>query len=47
MTFDEETALKRSRKCPHEEVYEEETSPINKETTYILEDEGPEEHDLA
>ena len=32
VTFDEETALKRSRKCQHEEVYEEETSPRNKES---------------
>ena len=27
VTFDEEASLKRSRKCQHEEVYEEETSP--------------------
>ena len=47
VTFDEETSLKRSRKCQHEEVYEEETSPRNKETTCLPEDEGPEEHDLA
>ena len=45
--FDGETALKRSRKFQHEEVYEEETSPRNKETTCLLEYEGPKEHDLA
>ena len=44
--FDEETALKRSRKCQHEEVYEEETSPINKETTCLPEDEAPKEDDM-
>ena len=41
VTFDEETTLKRSRKCQHEEVYEEETPPRNKETTCL-----PEEHDM-
>ena len=30
VTFDEEAALKRSRKCQLEEVYEEETPPRNK-----------------
>ena len=47
VTFDEEAAPKRFKKCQHEEVYEEETPPINKETTCLLEDEGVEEHDLA
>ena len=47
VTFDEEAALKRSRKCQHEEVYEEETSPRNKESTCLPEDEAPEEHDIA
>ena len=42
VTFDEEASLKRSRKCQHEEVYEEETPPRNKETTCL-----PEEHDMA
>ena len=46
MTFDEEAALKRSRKCQHEEVYEAKTPPINEETTCLLEDEAPEEHDM-
>ena len=47
VTFDEETSLKRSRKCQHEEVYEEETPPRNKETTCLPEYEAPEEHDIA
>ena len=47
VTFDEEASLKRSRKCQHEEVYEEETPPRNKETTCLPEDEAPEEHDMT
>ena len=47
VTFDEEEALKRSRKCQHEEVYEEETPPRNKETTCLPEDESPEENQIA
>ena len=47
MTFNEEAALKRSRKCQHEEVYEEEAPPINEETTCLPEDEIPEEHDMT
>ena len=47
VTFDEEASLKRSRKCQHEEVYEEETPSRNKESTCLLEDEAPEEHDIA
>ena len=47
VTFDEEAALKRSRKCQHEEVNEEETRPRNKETTCLPEDEAPEEHDMT
>ena len=39
-------ALKRSRKCQHEEVYEEEAPPINEETTCLPKDEAPEEHDM-
>ena len=46
VTFDEEEALKRSRKFQHEEVYEEEAPPINEETTCIPEDEAPKEHDM-
>ena len=45
--FDEEAALKRSRKFQLEEVYEEETPPRNKETTCLLEDESAEDHDMA
>ena len=47
VTFDEEAALKRSRKCQHEEVFEEETPPRNEENAYLREDEAPEEHDIA
>ena len=46
VTFDEEAALKRSRKFQHEEVYEEETYPRNKETICLPEYEGPKEHEL-
>ena len=46
MIFDEEEALKISRKCQHEEVYVEETPPRNKETTCLHEDEALEEHDI-
>ena len=42
VTFDEEATLKRSRKSQHEEVYEEEASPRNKEATCLSEDETPE-----
>ena len=31
VTLDEEASLKRSRKCQHEEVYEEYVPPINVE----------------
>ena len=41
VTFDEEAYLKRSRKCQHEEVYEEEAPPRNEETTCLPEDEAP------
>ena len=47
VTFDEEAALKRSRKCQHEEVYEEDVPPRNEETTCLPEDEIPEEHDMT
>ena len=46
-TFDEKASLKRSRKCQHEEVNEEETPPRNKETTCLPEDEAHEEHDMT
>ena len=47
VTSDEETALKRSRKCQHEEVYEEYPPPRNVETTFLPEDESLEEHDMT
>ena len=34
VTFDEEVALKRSRKCQHEEVYEEDAPPRNVQATF-------------
>ena len=46
VTFDEEAALKRSRKCQLEEVYEEEAPPRNEETTCLPKDEALEEHDM-
>ena len=36
VTFDEEEALKRSRKCQHEEVYEEDAPPRNVEADSFL-----------
>ena len=42
--FNEEATLKRSRKCQHEEVYEEDAPPRNVETTFLPKDESPEEH---
>jgi hypothetical protein len=51
VTFDEDAALKRSRKCQLEEVYEEEpvaprvTEPV-KEVTVTTDDEIPEDHDI-
>ena len=47
VTFDEEAALKRSRKCQHEEVYEEDAPPRNEETTFPPEDEAPKKHDMT
>jgi hypothetical protein len=51
VTFDENVALKRSRKCQLEEVYEQEpvtprvAEPV-KEVTVTLDDEIPENHDM-
>jgi transposase InsO family protein len=51
VTFDEDASLKRSRKCHHEEVYEEEpvaprvVEPV-KEVTITPDDELPEDHDM-
>ena len=47
VTFNEEASLKRSRKCQHEEVYEEEAPPRNEETTCFPENETPEELDMT
>ena len=47
VTFDEETALKRSIKCQHEEVYEEDAPPRNVEATFLLEGEALEDHDMT
>ena len=45
-TFDEEATLKRSRKCQHEEVYEEVTPPRNIDFAPSLEEETSEDHDM-
>jgi len=47
VTFDEEATLKRSRKCQHEEVYEEDAPPRNTEATFLPEDEAPKDHDMT
>ena len=44
VTFDEEAGLKRSRKCQHEEVYEEEAPPRNVEATFLPDAKTPEDH---
>ena len=50
VTFDEDTALKKSRKCQLEETYEEVVAPraaeLMKEAAPSLDDEIPEEHDM-
>ena len=46
VTFDEEETLKRSRKCHHEELYEEDVPPRNVEVAPSLEDETSEDHDM-
>ena len=46
VTFDEKAALKRSRKCQHEEVYEEDVPPRNVEVAPSPKDETPEDHDM-
>ena len=47
VTFDEESTLKRSRICQHEEFYEEDAPPINVEATFLSEDEEPKDHDMT
>ena len=46
VTFDKEETLKRSRKCQHEEVYEEDVTPRNVEVAPFPKDETPEDHDM-
>ena len=46
VTFDEEETLKRSKKCQHEEVYEEDVPPKNVEVAPSPENETPEDHDM-
>ena len=41
VAFDKKAALKRSRKCQHEEVYEEDVPPINVEVAPSPENETP------
>ena len=45
VTFDKEETLKRSRKCQHEEVYED-VPPKNVEVAPSPEDDAPEDHDM-
>ena len=47
VTFDEEATLKRSRKCQHEEVYEEDAPPKNVEATFLPKDETAKDHDMT
>ena len=47
VTFDEEASLKRSRKCQHEEVYEEDAPPRNVEVAFLPDNETPEDHDMT
>ena len=46
VTFDEEETLKRSRKCQHEEVQEEDVPPTNEETAPSPKNETSENHDM-
>ena len=46
VTFDEEVALKRSRKCQHEEVHEEDVPPRKVEVAPSPESETLEYHDM-
>ena len=46
VTFDEEATLKRSIKCQHEEVYEEDAPPRNIEVAPSPEEETSEDHDM-
>ena len=46
VTFDEEATLKRSRKCQHEEVYEEDLPPRIVEAASSPEDETSKDHEM-
>ena len=46
VAFEKEAALKRSRKCQHEEVYEEDVPSKNVEATPSQEDETSKDHDM-
>ena len=45
-TFDEDATLKRSTKCQHEEVYEEDAPPRNVEVAPSPENETSEDHEM-
>ena len=47
VTFNEEVALKKSKKCQHEEVYEEDAPPRNVEATFLPDNEAPKYHDMT
>ena len=46
VTFDEEATLKRSKKCQHEELYEEDARPKNAEATFLPKNEAPKDHGM-
>ena len=46
VTFDEETPLKKSRKCQHEEVHEEDVPPRKVEVAPSPEIEASKDHDM-
>ena len=46
VTFDEEESLKRSKKCQHDEVYEEDIAPRNIEAAPSPENETSEDHHM-
>ena len=46
VTFNEEASLKRSKKCQHEGVYEEDVPPRNVEVAPSTKDETPKDCDM-
>ena len=46
VTFDEETTLKKSRRCQLDEVHEEDVPPINVDVAPFPKDETLEDHDM-